>query len=442
MKLGFQTSVLTTATPAAQPATARTAALKQEGSRPGGEQPTRQSDPGSQFSVLVSRLPAGSRLPVQPPHVSARSVVWKVARVAGKALLGLGLALLTINLIAMRMYNLPSAPDPVFGDVHEPGKRFCQQIEGNGSGVWTSNCVRRASLPPAGQKPALLILGDSYTEAIQVGDKDHFAHLLEQRLGGVSVLAMGRSGYSVADYVAGAVTFKRLFEPDRVIIQVGAADFEADAWTRKEGGYAYFKRPQPSAQVLAREPPRSTDASAVSSGSLKVVSLPVSRPGWLSTVTREKCPFWFPLVTFAYLRKSELNEWMEGNNRPWFHAATAKPREEGLQGKDTETYPLDDEMKLLSEAYAGRLMLLYLPKFDPAHPSKETETEKALYGLAEKYGVQFVSLREKFPELAAAGHAPYGFSNTRFNWGHWNRYGHQAAAELLFAECQRLGVNR
>ncbi len=357
---------------------------------------------------------------------------------AAKVTLGLGLALLTMNLIAIRMYNLPSVPNPVFGDAHEPGRRFRQQIEGNGSGLWTSNCVRRAALPAAGHRPALLVLGDSYTEAIQVKDRDHFAHLLEQRLGGTPVLAVGRSGYSVADYVADAAKFRQLFAPYWVIIQVGAGDFEADAWTKKDGGYAYFERANQAAPAGAQEASRAKVASAGALKYLDVISVPLPQPGWLSTAVREKCPFWFPLVTFAYLRKSELKDWMQDQRQPWFHAAPAKPSVAASPAEDMEKYPLDEEMSLLAEAYGRRLTLLYLARFDPQNPSKETGTEKALHQLAEKHGVRFVSLREKFPELAAAGQAPYGFGNTRFNWGHWNCYGHRAAAELLFDDCQEL----
>jgi hypothetical protein len=369
-------------------------------------------------------------------------VFLKRARLAADVILGVGMALLTMNLMARRLYNLPSAPDPLLGDVHEPGKWFSQGIEGNGSGVWTSNCVRRASLPAAGQTHGLLILGDSYTEAIQVEDKDHFAHLLEQHLGGIPVLAMGRSGYSVADYVAGAATFSRLFRPDRVIIQVGAGDFEADAWTKKEGAYAYFTRDQRSARVRTMATPRDIPASTPPPCSLKVVSLPVSQPGWVSTVTRERLPFWYPLVTFAYLRRSELKDWMEDQRQPWFHAARQSPSGQEQREDNGAQYPLDDEMKLLAEAYQGHLTLLYLARFDPRNPSRETRIENLLHVLAERHHVPFVSLREKFPELAAAGRAPYGFSNTRFNWGHWNRDGHRAAADLLFEEGRRLGVRQ
>ncbi len=366
----------------------------------------------------------------------------KAVQAAAKAALGLALAVFTMNLVAWRMYNLPSAPDPVFGEAHEPGRPFRQQIEGDGSGVWASNCVRRAALPALRQGPRLLILGDSYTEAVQVRDEEHFAHRLEQRLAGPPVLALGRSGYSVADYVAQAATFRRLFTPTWVIIPVGAGDFEADAWAKKEGGYARFewvKQPRPAQSAGARHGPR---ASLPGSGSLQIVSLPLTQPGWLSTMVRDRFPFWFPLVTFAYLRQSELTDWMADQRQPWFHASPAKAGEEGPASEPMDSYPLDAEMGLLAEAYPEQLTLLFLPRFDPQNPGEETETEKVLRGLALKHGVRFVSLGRKFPELAAEGRAPYGFGNTRFNWGHWNRYGHQAAADLLFAECQKLGIGQ
>jgi len=76
-----------------------------------------------------------------------RAAVLKRAQAAAKVTAGVGLAVLTMNLAAVWLYDLPSAPNPLFGDVHQPGREFRQRIEGDGSGVFTSNCVRRAALP-------------------------------------------------------------------------------------------------------------------------------------------------------------------------------------------------------------------------------------------------------------------------------------------------------
>ncbi len=183
-----------------------------------------------------------------------RHVLLEHAKVAVRVGSGLGLALLTMNLIATWMYNLPSAPNPMFGDVHEPGRRFRQQIEGNGSGVFTSNCVRRAALPAAGEGSVLMVLGNSYTEATQVRDQEHFAHMLEQRLGDIPVLATGIPGYSVADYVAEAGAFKKMFRPDWVIIPVRAADFGAGNISLRD--FALWKH-----QAMPRLPRRGSDRS-------------------------------------------------------------------------------------------------------------------------------------------------------------------------------------
>ena len=347
--------------------------------------------------------------------------------------LGFSLAVLTMGLAARQLYDLPVLPHPIVGEVHEPGKPFRQGIEGRGSGIWTSNGVRRASYPTSGGHAPVLILGDSYTEAIQVDDEDYFGHLLEGRLGGTPVLAVGRSGYSVTDYIAKAESFKRLFKPGWVVIEVGAGDFQADAWTKKAGGYAYFERDSSrgsSTEVSAGASARGTQAVE----RLRVVSLPCERPGWLSTAVREHCPFWFPLLSFSYLRKSEWQEWLQGHEQPWFHATAAPLAEAEAPGEDLRDYPLDEEMELLAAAYEGRLTLLYLPRFDPDRPGAETRMEQELHRLAAKHQLGFVSIGREFAAIAAAGHSPYGFGNTRFNWGHWNPLGNRAAAELLAKE--------
>jgi hypothetical protein len=275
-------------------------------------------------------------------------------------------------------------------------------------------------------------------EATQVGDDQHFAHLLEQRLGGSPVLPVGVSSYSVADYIVKAPAFKKLFQPDWVIIPVRAASFGTNAWnSNKGGGYAFFTRMNHASQTTTPDFQLNAEA-AVADGSVQVFSVPLSKPGWLSSMIRTKCPFWYPLLDFTYLRKAEMEAWIAGHDRPWFHGAVGAPNVDQQTVDETKGYPLKKEMKLLAKAYDGRLTLLFLPKFDPRDPAKEMESEKTLHRLADKAGVRFVSLREKFPALAEAGHAPYGFGNTRFNSGHWNCYAHEAAADLLFEELRQL----
>jgi len=344
---------------------------------------------------------------------------WLVGASAKLATAGL-LVAITGEAIAYSVCYQPSIFHPVFGFVPKPGALFRHRLEGSGISLWTSNSVRRCSMEvPPGTSP-LLIIGDSFTEGFQVDDAEHFAHLLEARLCANhqdrAVFALGRSACSVADYISEASTYKNLTHARWVIIQVSDDDFMEDAWqTNKEAGYAYF-----------------TDNSKTNG--LEIVRSEPTKRGHYRAMIYDRYPHIVPLLQFMKLRARTVKLWLADNSKPWFHATAGRQNATSCPGR----YPLEAEMKMLAEAYESHVTLLFLPPFDPKAPSEETEAEVRLRHLAKQCGVHFVSLRERFPQLAAEGHAPYGFSNSAFNAGHWNRYGHQAAADILFAESQRI----
>jgi hypothetical protein len=347
----------------------------------------------------------------------------KLATAGVKVALAGALAVASFNTIAKRASDCPTVYNPLLGRVPRPGARFHWQIEGDGEGVWTSNCVRRSFLPDGTGKGNLLILGDSFTEAFQVPDEEYFAHILEKRLPTIGlntpVLAVGKSGKSVADYVAQAGVFRKLFSPAWVIIQVNDSDFCSDAWEVKGDGSARF---------------RYTDQSHTGITLLATAPRDKGVTGWWN----DHCPYLSPIVLFAQDRQGVVNAWLKDRDQPWFHAGAGDEAKEKDRQPSLMDYAAGLEMEMLAHAYDKRVTLLYLPRFDPLDPGRETANEAALRRMAEKSGVHFVSLRERFRRLAAAGHAPYGFSNTRFNQGHWNRHGHEAAADLLLEECKRI----
>jgi hypothetical protein len=288
--------------------------------------------------------------------------------------------------------------------------------------MWTTNCVRRPELPRSPSKN-ILILGDSYVEALQVNDDEHFAHILEQRLrlkdGEISVLPLGQSGRSVADYVANAHLYEGLFSPHWVVVQICDADLCQDAWNAsKPAGYAYFKFVDPSKNIAV------FDRTPKDVGIVGKVN--------------DKLPYLLPIVAFAQDRRNIVQAWLRDRNQPWFHAEPETLDDRGGDRPEMAGYPVDAEVSLLADAYAKRVSILYLPPFDPQDPETVTKNETILRMAAERSGIHFVSLRGRFAQLAAAGHAPYGFTNTRFNQGHWNRYGHEAAADLLVQDWNRI----
>jgi hypothetical protein len=331
--------------------------------------------------------------------------------------IGLVLSLLTVGLIATRVEWSETEIHPLFGAVFKANQVVRSHLEGDGVGYWTSNGVRRASLPMKSDGPPILLVGDSFTEGLQVSDAEHYGHILERQLQlvgrSIPVLTFGKSGCSVADYVAISTNLMAVYAPRWVIIQVQDGDLLGGAWGKNAPGFAKF-------------------VQAGGKNDIKVVVQPL--PG-----TRKKSFFkWlageFPSAlpySFIYHRVKEFQRWFQ-TEKPWFRVnAQVATRSESMKPFGSE-YPVDQEMKLLAEAFDHRLTLLYLAPFDPKNPAKESDGEVVLRKLATSTGIRFVSLRDKFPGLAQRGKSPYGFSNTQFNQGHWNSYGHEAAAQLLF----------
>jgi hypothetical protein len=338
--------------------------------------------------------------------------------VIAKLVMAGALVLLTGGEIASHWCNYPSVFHPDLGRVGEPGSTFRWREEGNGTGIWTTNGIRRGSWPGT-VRDCILIVGDSYTEALHVDDQEYFPHLLENKLRAVNcdrpVLALGRSGRSLADYVAEADTFKRLYSPGWVVVQLGDDDFGNDAWrTDKPKGFAHFT--WSDSHTLGVNYCRPVDSGIC---------------GWTSDHAR----YFLPLVLFLKERQSTLSAYLKDNDHPWFHAVAAKPQH---GPPELAGYPLSAEMKMLAGAYSNRVTILYVPRFDPENPAAVCNNERLLSQAAKDARIHFASLREEFGSIAATGHAPFGFSDTRFNWGHWNRYGHRAAANLLFRECPEL----
>jgi lysophospholipase L1-like esterase len=337
----------------------------------------------------------------------------KIAQNSLRAMIGFFLAILTYVAIAPLFVNIAREFHPVFGRIPKKDSRFVWRLEGNGVGSWGANCVRGASKAQT-QGNTILILGDSFTEALQVDDDEHFAFLLEKKLKekGMdrNVVAVGRSSHSVADYVAQAPQFLALHSPDWVVIQVTADDFGRDAWNKNLPGFARFQQNSLS-------------------DTIQVISVPVRDSNLLGRIG-ERVPFLAPFLLFTANRQGAALAWIKDNEQPWFHAqrreVSAKSGPNSLS-----KYPVGSEVELLAQAFQKRLTILYLPPFDPKRVDAEEPAEAFVRVECEKSGVQFASLREKFHELHESGRCPYGFENTRFNEGHWNRYGHQAAAAVL-----------
>ncbi|HZM50101.1 MAG TPA: hypothetical protein VFE68_06405, partial [Vicinamibacteria bacterium] len=157
-------------------------------------------------------------------------------------LTGILLALIAMELVVRQVYHVPVALEPGFGKIIRPGATVRWWKEGHGESHWTRFGLRRREIPDL-SKTSVLVLGNSFTEALQVDDEHVFTSILEEKLrsGGVaeSVLNAGRSGASAADYAALAPRNKDLFHMRWTVVQLIPEDLGALAWARARNHFAY-----------------------------------------------------------------------------------------------------------------------------------------------------------------------------------------------------------
>ncbi|HEU4408033.1 MAG TPA: hypothetical protein VFS43_22415 [Polyangiaceae bacterium] len=319
--------------------------------------------------------------------------------------LGVLAALALAELVVRQIYTYALVYEPGYGYVNAPGGLVRWGREGHGTSRWAAHGVREKDAPPPGGR-ALLVFGDSQTEALMVDDGEAFTARLErafEREGRPTrVVNAGRSTTSLADAIGYEERFRRLFAPCWTVLQISAEDLGPDAWG---AGKPHFAQAEGGPLTVEIVPQR---AHAGLSGKL----------WWL----RQRSM----LVGYAAARAAELGRGLS-DEPPLFRAGHEKPK-----APVKRSYPVEDELDLAAKAYGGRVTFLYLSPFDPREPTRlEPETEARVFSHCAARGLRCVSARASYPRFAAEGKAPYGFSNSAYNEGHLNRDGHAAIAEAL-----------
>ncbi|MFZ2493747.1 MAG: hypothetical protein WA208_19885, partial [Thermoanaerobaculia bacterium] len=123
--------------------------------------------------------------------------------------------------------------------------------EGWADSRWTSAGVRLVPGATTAQAPGLLVLGDSFTQALQVGDGEVYTALLQQMLG-LPVLNRGCPACSPADYVAAARVL-RASRPGWTLIQLNPPDLYGDAFN---SGQRHFEVRGGGLELVDVEAPR------------------------------------------------------------------------------------------------------------------------------------------------------------------------------------------
>ncbi|HLJ55425.1 MAG TPA: SGNH/GDSL hydrolase family protein [Chthonomonadaceae bacterium] len=264
------------------------------------------------------------------------------------------------------------------------------------------NCEIR---PKSAAVTRVLVLGDSFTEAYQVGDAQTYCAragaALRSRFGpGVEIVNGGRSGASPAYYLHLAEFYRRAVQPDSVVIQLDQGDFTSElmdtgkpfAVVRNASGFGTVKNDAVvSENPFTRLFPRLTMITSIST--LRVAS--------------EK-------IAAMRVRSARAADDAAGSS------ASLTP-----VGRAALVWTIAE----LQRRYP-RLALVYLPSINYSQPeAPPSEVEALLARAAAHNGVPFVNMRSDFIATFQRTHQPAcGFNNSQPGYGHINALGHALVA--------------
>lgn len=286
--------------------------------------------------------------------------------------------------------------DPLLGWTWRSETVIHRLNEGWGVSHWVADGSRRLPTQSTGKR--VLVIGDSFAEAVQVNDDEVFS----ARLNDVTAVNIGRSSHSIADYVTFARDYMPLYHPDWTIVEIGTDDLTDDAFNREKTHF------DAALNVI------------VVKGRIGVWS---RRLGYI----REKS-------TAVDYGVSRWGMYRQAARMPPLFRAADEQSVGSPRGQSVTFPPIEDEVTALLRSYRGRVTLLFIPRWNSARD----EVERRLFSQCAREGLSCVNLRTTFPEFIERGDAPFGFPNSRFGEGHMNARGHAAAAALLNVELTRL----
>jgi lysophospholipase L1-like esterase len=379
-----------------------------------------------------------------------RALGKKILLLACAVVVGLALGEALLRLAGISYPQL-YAPDPHCASRLRPGVRGWWISEGRGFVQINRDGLRDEEHPL--EKPAdtirIAVLGDSYTEALQVDARDAYSGVAERALrrrapaGGrrIEFINFGVSGYGTAQELLMLRNYVWRYDPDVVLVAFCHNDIEDNS--RELGGgpaRPYFVLEgdelrldnsfrQSEQYRTALTPYEQRKAWLVNRSYLLQV---LKRAKWNWRLRREQVRaservvadaasdfnFYAPPETEARRVAWELTE------RLLVEFTSEADMRKAKFGLITVTTPLqthpDAHLRAAAAERAGARDLFY--------------AEKRLEALAERHGFPILTLGAPLQNYAESHNVfLHGFANTELGTGHWNVQGHRAAGELLAA---------
>jgi hypothetical protein len=347
--------------------------------------------------------------------------------------------------------------DPVFGSKLQPGSKGYWLQEGGGYVSINSDGLRdrEHSLEKPPNTLRIAVLGDSYTEAMQVNQEEAFWSVMEKnlqgcaRLGGrhVEVINFGQSGFGTTLELLALRHRVWKYSPDVVLLTFFSGNDVVDNYkplaVQVPGSIRElqpFFRYDNGELVLDTKPPQEWLAKKLQDSQASQSTWFLS-PNWVRNSSR----------IFQIGRHAQMAAWSEPMPSNILLGIQREPTDELWK----EAWNITEDVLLLMRneiAQKGvQFFIVVIPQVEAVHPDPLTRTKNAQkFGVHDLFypdrridkfckgkGIPVLLLGPPFQEYASANKVYlHGFKNTlgfggNLGEGHWNQGGHRLAGTLL-----------
>jgi hypothetical protein len=377
-----------------------------------------------------------------------------VKRFALPAVLVLASALFALVLAEMALrvvgFSAPiwHQPDPELGWKLRPG--IAAWFTKEGRAFVRTNAQGARDRDHALHKPEdvyrIAVLGDSYSEAMQVErDKAYWA-LLPARLEScgfapgkrIEVMNFGVSGYGTAQQYVMLVSSAIRYAPDLVLLQfTNGNDVKDNSFALSDD------KARPFFMLEANGAVRLDDSFAAAASFRRSASLPVQVLRELSDRSRV-LQLLRSTRQMSFMRVAHANrDGVEQGLEPW---VLAPPRDKLWEEAWQITEGAIGRIHDYATRNGARFMVMTVPYAIQVHPDRKVRQslqtklavedlfypDRRIAGLAKRRSFEAVTVAPELQPLAErTGTYYHGFEQVGMGRGHWNATGHAAAADLV-----------
>jgi hypothetical protein len=336
------------------------------------------------------------------------------------AVAGIALVLVAGELVVRAALESPSPAEPVarFELAYAAHTRIVQSSEGYG--IRRTNSLGLLDDELRVPRPArrVLLMGDSYAEAMQVPQDSAFADVAERLLPGTEIVNAGVSGHSPLDHAEWLETRGANLEPDVIVVEM--ADANLDRLLQPESLARFSSPPVP--------------------GVIEPAPVETGLPAFMRQVRRHSA-----LITLCSRRLKLLtNEQRAALSRRFRQASPRSVvRTQSAAVLDPRMPGMLDSLHTRIARYAPRVVYVYIPHleyFAPGIPESDPVLARLLRDLCARRGATMLDTGGAMrAEFRRSGQPLHGFQNSVMGSGHINAAGHRVVGQELARVLAELG---